>query len=46
MSYILNEQFNHLFTDKYPLFYKSKIQREGEGSFSYMNAIDNAIKHD
>lgn len=45
---LLGDQFQHLFTEEYPIFYRNKIQKGPvkNGKFFYRNAIETAVRLD
>jgi hypothetical protein len=44
MFYLLAEKFNEHYSDKFPMFYKNKIQKKGDHGYFYRNAIESAFK--
>ena len=48
MVQLLGDQFSHLFTEEYPIFYRNKIQKgpSEKGKFFYRNAIETSERLD
>lgn len=45
MSFLLDEKFKDKFDEKYPIFYKNKIQKmNSDNQYYYRNAIENSLR--
>ena len=45
MKSLLNDKNDVYFQEKYPIFFKNKLQKKDGINCYYTNAIDNALKH-
>ena len=48
MSYLLSNEFEHLFIAEYPIFYKNKVDKGKieKQKYCYRNALDTAVNFD
>ena len=48
MAHLLGDHFESLFSAKYPIFYKNKLDKgsKDKGKNYYKNALDTALKFD